>query len=374
MLNELALAVRGLKKANIQFGVRHPRIQPAANNRRVFVVQLNSNGKPSAWLVISKEDSSRLYRFLQSAADQASPAFPCFNLPIPLRRLRQTQNQDISDVVGKLVVLQKKRTVPTADLARAGASLLKFSEARAFSDRDTERFRRSAEELPRELVGLLAAAGSDLVNFKRLVDILSATSLTLTGFAKDVSRLLATTQGESSREDVLFFQEVVFGSLDWRNRQSPIGSTAYLAEKTENDKGRLAVFYLDLAEATPAEPGVAHPKTWDRLSATLEVSDTHKNNAEEVQGDDRDALRQGVDAFTGEYCALETGFSPPKLARLGPFKPFSLNTTEWKCLLRYGLHKNASFPVAKQLARDFYNRPVAQLAPQLSNPRSWGAR
>jgi len=350
MLNELAIATKGLKDAKIPFAAPNPHIQPAVKNRRVVIVRVAADGKPASLELTSKEQSSRLLRFVLNTADQASPTFPCFNVPVPLRCLGADPSPELAAALKRLAELQKKKGASIPDLVQAARSLFDLSEVRSFSDRETDRFRRCIEEIPHELKAIVATAGTELMNLRHLVDILSASPHSLTDFTDHVARLLVNPMGDFARDELLFFQGLLFGPLDWRGREAEIGSPAYVTEKFAKDEGSRAVLYIELAQANSTALAVSHPKTWERLGELLDVSDGGEEPKE-----DRDGLSQGICAFSGEFGDLEKAFSPPKLARLGPFKPFSLNTTESKCLLRYGLRKNASFPVGKRVARDFYN-------------------
>jgi hypothetical protein len=355
MLNELAIVVRGLKNAGISFTAPNPRIQSVGKKKNLLVVRLNAEGKPDSIAVNSDDETAVLRRYVQNPGDKATPSFPAFNLPTPFRNLLPSGNPATSELVKQLAEQQKAKATPIANLTETATKLLAVSQVHGFKQSDDRRFRRCTATLAGELASILGSAPSELTNLKLLAETITKHPLTLKEFVDGVSQLLARPSRDVSREQLLLFQKVLFGQLDWRKRQAELGTEAYFTEKADKDEGGKVSLYLELAKPNPIQVAVSHPKTWEHLNILLEQEIDEADGEQTTTQGVADAPEVGIDAFTGEFSVLEDRFAPAPLVRLGPFKPFSLNTVENKCLLRYGLRENASFPVSRKLAREFYN-------------------
>ncbi len=145
---------------------------------------------------------------------------------------------------------------------------------------------------------------------------------------------------EFDRRQLLLFQVVLFGTLDWKKRPQEIASPDYWKEKVKQDKNANQPVYLDLASPDTTCCRVSHSETSTLINAALIQAQSNAAVGEPAQGE----LAQ--DAF-GEIAELQDKFPVgPKVAELGNLKLFSVNTNEVQALQRYGFKGSQSFPVS----------------------------
>lgn len=310
-------------------------------NRDLLVVSLDGAGNPSRIEVLSGETAANLFRVEHGSAGSS---FPGFNIPTPLRQLDEASADEMKPAVEKLLALGKNKNSGAAEIKEAIHTLFTLSKAQAFSPSQEKQFQRScselvselAESLPRELPGELIG----LKNFMALVETLVKSKPTLPSFAESLAGLMVDQNAEFDRRQLLLFQEVLFGTLDWKKRPPEIASPDYWEEKVKQDKNANQPVYLDLASPDTTFCRVAHSETSALINAAL--IQTHSNAAagDPEQGD------VAEDAF-GETAELQDKFpAGPKVAELGNVKLFSVNTNEVQALQRYGFKGSQSFPVS----------------------------
>ena len=337
MLNELSQVADSLERLGTVAPSRHPRINPMGKNRDLLVVSLDAAGKPSRIEVLPGETAENFFRIEHGSAGSS---FPGFNIPTPLRRLDEASADELKPAVEKLLALGKNKNSSAAEIKESIRALFTPSKAHTFSPSQEKQFQRScselvselAESLPRELVGLK--------NFTTLLETLVKSKPALPSFAESLAGLMVDQNAESDRRQLLLFQEVLFGTLDWKKRAPEIASPDYWKEKVKQDKNANLPVYLDLAAPDTAFCRVAHSETSALINAALIQTQSNAAADEAEQGD------LAEDAF-GEIAELQDKFPPgPKVAELGNVKLFSVNTNEVQALQRYGFKGSQSFPVS----------------------------
>lgn len=341
MLNELSQIVAALDAVGIAVASRHQNIQPMGKNADVLVVSVGEDGRPESVEVVRAEVAQD---FLKFAPANNGPGFPGFNLPTPLRTLAAIPTEEVTPAIESLLALAKNKTATTAALSEAIMRLFKLSAPRAFTENQTNQFLRSCGELVAQLREKLSNALPDLANFTRLLAIVDAAKPSLPTFAESLAERLVNGGSEHNRYALLLFQQVLFGTLDWKKRAAKFGALDYWKEKSKQDKDAKQAIYLDLASLDSGSR-IARPDTGERVNEAL-----FKADASSVRGEDEKGY-VGVDAFTGDSAELQDKFPAPKIAELGPVKLFSLNTKEVRALHRYGLGGSQAFPVSCALTQ-----------------------
>lgn len=337
MLNELSQVADSLERLGTVVKPRHPRINPMGKNRDLLVVSLDDAGNPSHIEVLPGESAASLFRVEHGSAGSS---FPGFNIPTPLRRLDEASPDEIKAAIGKLLAMGKNKNSSTGEIKDSIHALFTLSKAQTFSPSQEKQFQRScselvselAESLPRELIGLK--------NFTTLVETLVKSKSTLPSFAGSLAGLTVDQNAEFDRRQLLLFQDVLFGTLDWKKRTPEIASPDYWKEKVKQDKNANQPVYLDLASPDTTFCRVAHSEMSTLINAALIQAQSNAAAGEPEQGD------WAEDAF-GETAEWQDKFpAGPKVAELGNVKLFSVNTNEVQALQRYGFKGSQSFPVS----------------------------
>ena len=342
MLNELSQVVDSLERLGTVAPSRHPRINPMGRNRDLLVVSLGNDGNPSRIEVLPGETASILFR-VEHGSQGAS--FPGFNVPTPLRRLDDAPGVELAAAVEKLLALGKNKNSSAAELAEAIRALFNLSKPQSFSTNQEKQFQRSCSELVGELNAMLPRDLAELKNFMTLIETVVKSQPTLPLFAESLAGLLVSQDSDFDRRMMLLFQEVLFGTLDWKKRPAEIGVSEYWKEKAKQDKNANQPVYLDLASPDPAFWRVAHSETSALINVALLKIQPKDVGNEPLQG------ISSEDAF-GETGDLQDKFPVgPKVAELGNVKLFSVNTSEVQALQRYGFKGSQSFPVSSALVQ-----------------------
>ena len=202
-------------------------------------------------------------------------------------------------------------------------------------------FQRSCSELVSELAELLPRDLAGLKNFTKLIETLAKSKPTLPCFAQSLAGLMVDQNAEFDRRQLLLFQDILFGTLDWKKRPPGIALPDYWKEKVKQDKKNAnQPVYLDLASPDSTCCRVAHAKTSALINGALIQTQSKGTAGEPGQG----GLAE--DAF-GETAELQDKFpAGPKVTELGNVKLFSVNTNEVQALQRYGFKGSQSFPVS----------------------------
>jgi hypothetical protein len=342
MLNELSQVVESLERLGTKAPSRHPRINPMGKNRDLLVVALDNDGKPLRVEVLSGETAANLFRIEHGSAGSS---FPGFNVPSPLRRLSDAPVAELMAAVEKLLSLGKSKNSSAAELVEALRTLFLLSKPQSFTASQEKQFHRSCVELVEELDKSLLADLGALKNFRTLIQTVLKSKPTLASFCESLSTLLVHSNSEFDRRMVLLFQDILFGTLDWKKRIVAIGSPEFWKEKASRDKNANQPVYLDLALPDVGCWRVAHTETSALINAALFRIQSEASGSEADQG------VFGEDAF-GEQSALQDKFpGGPKVAELGNVKLFSVNTNEVQALQRYRFKGSQSFPVASALVQ-----------------------
>lgn len=306
-------------------------------NRDLLVVSLDAAGNPSRIEVLLGETAANLFRVEHGSVGSS---FPGFNIPAPLRRLDAASADALKPVVEKLHALGKNKISSTAETKESIRALFTLSRAQPFNPNQEKQFQRSCSELVSELAELLPHELAGLKNFTTLVEALVKSKPALPSFAESLSGLMVDQNAEFDRRQLLLFQEVLFGTLDWKKRTAEIASADYWKEKVKQDKNANQPVYLDLASPDTTFYRVAHSETSALINAALIQTQSNAAASQPKHGD------LPEDAF-GETVELQDKFpSGPKVAELGNVKLFSVNTNEVPALQRYGFKGSQSFPVA----------------------------
>lgn len=337
MLNELAQVAEALGRLGTAPPSRHPRINPMGKNRDLLVVSLDDAGAPTRIEVLPGETAANLFRVEHGSAGSS---FPGFNLPTPLRVLDEASADTIKLVVVRLLALGKNKNSSPAELLESMQTLFTHSKPQIFSKSQEKQFQRSCSELVSELDQSLPRELDGLKNFMMLLETLIKSKPTLPDFVESLAGLMYAQKAEVGRRQLQLFLEILFGTLDWKNRSTEIASSAYWKEKVQQDKNANQPVYFDLASLDANCCRVTHSETSALINAALIQSQS--NAASDA------AAKCGlkVDAF-GDKAELQDKFPPgPKVAELGNVKLFSVNTNEVQALQRYGFKGSQSFPVS----------------------------
>lgn len=306
-------------------------------NRDLLVLSLDDAGQPSRIEVLPGETAANLFRVEHGSAGSS---FPGFNMPTPLRRLDGTPADELKPPVEELLALGKNKNSSVAEIKQSIHALFMISKAQTFSPSQAKQFQRSCSELVAELAALLPREVSGLMNFTTLLETLLRSKPTLPDFAEALARLIVDKDAEFGRRELLLFQQVLFGTLDWKKRAAELASLDYWKEKAKQDRNANQPVYLDLVSLGTSYCRVAHSETSALLNAALIQAQSGTVSDKPEQG----SLTE--DAF-GEIAELQNKFpAGPKVAELGNVKLFSVNTNEVQALQRYGFKGAQSFPVS----------------------------
>lgn len=342
MLNELSQVADSLERLGTAVTPRHSRINPMGKNRDLLIVALDNDGIPSHVEVLSGEIAADLFRVEHRSKGSS---FPGFNVPTPLRRLDDAPVMELTAVVEKLLTLGKNKNSNIGELAEGFRALFRLSKPQSFSKSQEKQFLRSCDELVEELAKKLSPEPCELKNFRTLIQTVLKSKPKLPSFAESLAALLASQNSDFDRRMVLLFQDILFGTLDWKKRTAAIGSPDYWKEKRKQDKPEKKAkqpVYLDLASPDSAYARVAHRKTSELINAAL-LNAPPRNNENESRANQTPSAE---DAF-GEIAVLQDKFPDgPKVAKLGNIKLFSVNTNEVQALQRYRFKGSQSFPVS----------------------------
>lgn len=336
MLNELSQVVAALERVGVVTTSRHPRINPMGKNRELLVVRLDEKALVAEVEYVSGENAALLLRVEHGSAGSS---FPGFNLPTPFLTLDPGRRGQLTPVVERLGALWKKQNPPRDQLVICIQELAGSSQPREFTPNQCKQFERSVIDLVQELRPIFAQAPAELVNFARLLDVVDSAKIALPQFTQHLTAALLRAAAAADRDTLRVIQEALFGVLDWKKRADVFCSAKYWTEKAKQDKNANQPVYLDLASPDHHHKPVAHPQTSDAVNAALMRSVNAAPHA--VQRPDA-----APDAFTGAPAQLQNKFPAPKVAELGNFKLFSVNTTEVAALRRYGLEGSEQFPAS----------------------------
>jgi hypothetical protein len=342
MLNELAQVIEALDRVGLSPPPRHPRINPMGKNKDLLVVYLGRDAKPNHVEVLAGQMAAGLFRVEHGSAGSS---FPGFNVPTPLRCLEEAPTEKLVAAVEHLLAANDNKKTSVHDLSLGAAALFKLSKPREFTASQKKQFQRSCGELVDELQHLMANAAPGLANFRSLLDFVAKERPTLESFAGSLAEMLAAGDHDATRDSVLRFQDILYGALDWKKRQSRIGTSAYWKEKAKQDKNANQPIYLDLASPAPRFKRVAHSETSTLINQALLLASEQSAEVSQTKG-----TSGTVDAF-GQAGELQDKFPSPKVAELGNLKLFSVNTNEVRALARYGLEGAKAFPVVRKLAQ-----------------------
>ena len=243
MLNELSQVVDSLERLGIVAASRHSRINPMGKNRDLLVVSLDGGGKPTRVEVLSGDVAATLFRIEHGSAGSS---FPGFNIPTPLRRLDDVPVLELSAAVAKLLALGKNKNSSDVELAEAVRNLVALSKPRTFREgqEDANRessaekqFKRSCGELVDELATTLTSGQSELKNFTTLIQAVLKSKPALPSFAESLASLFVGPSSDFNRRTILLFQDILFGTLDWKKRTAEIGSPDYWKKKCAASTG-----------------------------------------------------------------------------------------------------------------------------------------
>lgn len=306
-------------------------------NRDLLVVSLDDAGNPSRIEVLPGETAANLFRVEHGSAGSS---FPGFNIPTPLRRFDDASADALKPAVENLLALGKNKSSSTAEIKESIRALFTLSKAQTFSPSQKKQFQRSCSELVSELAELLPRELAGLKNFTTLLEMLVKSKLTLPSFTGSLAGLMVDQNAEFDRRQLLLFQEILFGTLDWKKRPQEIASPDFWKEKVKQDKNANQSVYLDLVSSDITCCRVAHSETSTLINAALIQTQSNAVAGEPKQS----GLME--DAF-GETAELQDKFpAGPKVAELGNVKLFSVNTNEVQALQRYGFKGSQSFPVS----------------------------
>lgn len=339
MLNELYQVVEAMERQKITMPPRHPRINPMRKNNDLLIVGIADGAKPASIEFWPGSEAQHLFRVEHGSAGSS---FPGFNLPTPLRRLKDAPVEKLKPAVEGLLSLAKKKHLTNAELIQGISPLFGLSAPQVFTPAQAKSFERSCGDLVTELREKFSKAGTKLENFNQLLRVVERGKPSISRFSEGLAAVLLR-DGDFKKKELLLIQYILFGVLDWKQRKSDIGTPEYWNEKEEQDKRASQPIYLDLSSPDPNFKRVAHRVTSDAINDALMSS-------EFSAAADTDGI-SGIDAYSGNEMPLEDKFPSPKVAELGNLKLYSVNTKEVRALLRYGLEGSQSFPISAKLTQ-----------------------
>jgi hypothetical protein len=343
MLNELSQVVEALDRVGVPTQSRHPRINPMGKNKDLLVLCLGHDGNPKRVEILAGDVATSLFRVEHGSAGSS---FPGLNVPTPLRCLEEAPTEKLVPAVEHLLARNNKKDASAHDLSLAVAALFRLSTPREFTTSQKRQFQRSGGELVDELQEKMPEGDLGLANFLSLLALVAEKKPTLDLLAGSLAEFLAAGGDDTSRDAALLFQDILFGALDWKKRQTAIGTPDYWKEKAKQDKNANQPIYFDLASPDTRFKRVAHRETGALINEALMKADAIAGAAASAESS------TGMDAFTGRTEPLQDKFpTGPKVAELGNLKLFSVNTNEVQALRRYGLEGSQSFPVAAALVQ-----------------------
>jgi hypothetical protein len=352
MLNELNQVVVALNKRGVPLVVPHAAVDPMGKSE-LLLIEVDSHAKPRRLKLLPKEVAGTLVRI---AHGSEGSSFPGFNLPLPLRVLPHTIH---AAKLKRLVEAQRSKDTAASPLAEAVAEIIPETSAAAFTASQTAQFRRSMQELVGWLKADFAASGSELANFRTLLDVVVSAKLELVEFAEMLAACIRGSLSEANRGELVAFAEMLFGKTHLPKCKDELASEAYWRAKKAADEKLQTPVFLDLADGNTQELPVADPRTARLLNqfllGTKPPSYDARSRSASVTTPRRKkpSSRQPPptrDAYTGKDCAIPDKFPEPKLALLGNTKLFSNNTVEAGCFYRYGLGDSETFKVSAESA------------------------
>lgn len=321
MLNELYQALVALEKRGVPLSMRHSALDPMPKGD-LLLIRLADDGRIAAVEVVPKEEAGLLMRVQHGSSGSA---FPGFNLPGPLRTLSGTDNEK-KERGEELSRQLKRRNATVSELKSLIRIFFGNSESNEFTNKQEAQFKKSVEELTGWLRDDLANAGEQLANFKKLVQVVLDSKLTLDNFAKALSEKLTDFDGTDYEAPTLkLFAKALF-QLD----KIPV--------------------YLELHEEDESQLPASDPRTGNNLNEHMLSLAPLPYLAEPRNSPATGGARRFTDSITGKPCNIPDKFPKPKVAHLGNVTLFSNNTAESKGFFRYGLGASETFPVSEKLA------------------------
>lgn len=350
MLNELHQVVTALDRRGVQIIMPHSAVEPMGKSE-LLLIELDSHANPQRLKLLPREVAGTLLRI---AHGSEGSSFPGFNLPLPLRLLPKTTD---AAKLKRLVEAQRCRDAAALPLAEAIADVFPETSVAVFSESQTARFRRSAQELVGWLKADFAGAGPELENFLKLLDVVAQAKLELPGFAESLAACIHRSMNQASRNELASLGEVLFGKTHLTKCKATPGSDAYWRAKEETDEKLQTPIFFDLADGNTRALPIADPRTARLLNQFLlglkpPAYDSRSRGAPSAASRRNKQTRQqplpAKDAYTGQDCRTPDKFPEPKLAILGNTKLFSNNTAEAGCFYRYGLGESDTFKVSAE--------------------------
>jgi len=351
VLNELYQVVTAMERRRVPLVVPHSAVEPMGK-RELLLIELDSRAAPQRLKVLPSEVAGRLVRVSHSSEGSS---FPGYNLPLPLRLLPKTVK---AASLHALVEAQRSKGASATDMAKAAVGLFSHTSAAVFTDSQAAQFRRSMQELVGWLKADFAGSGSDLENFRKLLDVVAKAKCELPEFAEKLAACISQSQVDFSREDWVMFAEMLFGKTHLPKCKDPLSSEGYWRAKQAADEKLQVPVFLDLADGNTRALPVADPRIARQLNQHLLEHKPRPYDAgsRRVAAQSSRRKKQSAktpiparDAYSGQDCSIPDKFPEPKLALLGNTKLFSNNTAEAGCFFRYGLGEAETFKVSAEL-------------------------
>lgn len=356
MLNELHQVVKALEKAGISAAQPHPALAFMGKSDALHLF-LDQSGNLGRFSVIPGATAKNLRRIKHSSE---GAAFPGFNLPIPLRLLPANLDEPQIEKITILVATLKSKKSTGAEILTAGYALHPFSLERELSKPDEAQFKRSMGQLAGWLAADFSDAPPKLGNLKHLIEVCVTRDWSAPEFQTAVATLLLKPPADTSPSEAKLIVQTLFGQFEFAKLKAEIGSAEWRAFKLKADTKateKSVPIFLDLTSVTSGL-AIASPQCWTEVNDFLNLSrppaykqDERKTVEGTTKGSKQETLSAALDAYTGQACAPTETFPQPKLAKLGPVRIFSNNTTEAKCFARYGLGKSDTFTVSAEMAQ-----------------------
>jgi hypothetical protein len=353
MLNELYKAAEALESRHVPIVVPHSSVEPMGKSN-LLLIQLDAHGNPCRVSFLPREDAGKLVRVVHGSKGSS---FPGFNLPLPLRVVSPKMN---AAILKQLVESQRSKASSVEALVKSIGLVLSETAARTFGTSQIDQFFRSMQELVGWLKADFAESGPELVNFRRLVDVVASVKLMELGrFTKRLSVCIRNSLGTANRDELILFAEILFGKTHLPKCKDEVASGAYWNAKGKADNDLQTPVFMDVAVGDSLQVPVADPRTsrflndyllrvrppdYDVRTRYVPKPVARRRKVEATQPN------QAVDAYTGKKCVIPNKFPEPKLAVIGNTRLFSNNTTEANCFYRYGLGDTETIKTSSETA------------------------
>jgi len=248
VLNELYQIATMLEGQGLQALPVHPSLEPM-KNAPLMVARLSAGGQPARLEVLNGEIAETISRVKHSSSGSS---FPGVNLPLPLWDLTDAPTAESAKYLNELVGMLAKRDSSAQQISMAARALYSLGRPAQFKQRQQADFKKSVSELVNWLRDVFREAPDEVGNLKLLLDLVGEAPIPLQTFASFLANQIVSDLSDVGRVHCPMALDLLFGTLDWKERNEPLGSPPYFQKKSKRDQGkdgpRKQFVYLELAD------------------------------------------------------------------------------------------------------------------------------